>query len=468
MKIQIYSLFLFCFVINFSLKAENKNLSKNIYDNIIQPIFDAKCLECHGAEKNKGKLRLHTKEDFLKGGTGAGEDIVIKGDATASELIFRITLPKDDEEAMPPLEDEDHYNPITPQELAVMQAWIKMGASFDLLVSELDEATKTAAEHIFNNMPKKIISKAVALRPQLPEVPAAKTEILNQLKDLGILAMPIAQNTNALYVNASYLGKKFTDKELKLLEPLSEQLLWLNLARTSISDDSMETISKLKLLTRLHLENTSISDRSSSHLSKLSELTYLNLYGTNVSNSSVDSFKNLTKLKKIFLWKTKFTQDGVDLLKEHFANDSNYDELLKQKEKVQSSIKDITSIKNSKITELEKQLLNQNITTSDKKPINTKCPVANKPINNSSISIFEGRKIAFCCSKCKSKFDKDGAVYRSKIDNFKASQKYQDTYSNLVKQRTVLEKTIEESQEQLRVVTMKLNAIGPEINLGWN
>ena len=54
----------------------------------------------------------------------------------------------------------------------------------------------------------------------------------------------------------------------------------------------METISKLKLLTRLHLENTSISDRSSSHLSKLSELTYLNLYGTNVSNSSVDSFKN--------------------------------------------------------------------------------------------------------------------------------------------------------------------------------
>ena len=150
--------------------------------------------------------------------------------------------------------------------------------------------------------------------------------------------MPIAQNTNALYVNASYLGKKFTDKELKLLEPLSEQLLWLNLARTSISDDSMETISKLKLLTRLHLENTSISDRSSSHLSKLSELTYLNLYGTNVSNSSVDSFKKLTKLKKIFLWKTKFTQDGVDLLKEHFANDSNYDELLKQKEKVQSSI----------------------------------------------------------------------------------------------------------------------------------
>ena len=95
-----------------------------------------------GAEKNKGKLRLHTKEDFLKGGTGAGEDIVIKGDATASELIFRITLPKDDEEAMPPLEDEDHYNPITPQELAVMQAWIKMGASFDLLVSELDEALR--------------------------------------------------------------------------------------------------------------------------------------------------------------------------------------------------------------------------------------------------------------------------------------------------------------------------------------
>ena len=48
--------------------------------------------------------------------------------------------------------------------------------------------------------------------------------------------MPIAQNTNALYLNASYLGVQFNDEELK-----QSYLLLLNsytnVARTSISDD---------------------------------------------------------------------------------------------------------------------------------------------------------------------------------------------------------------------------------------
>ena len=35
--------------------------------------------------------------------------------------------------------------------------------------------------------------------------------------------MPIAQNTNALYLNASYLGKKFNDEELEAILPLAPQ-----------------------------------------------------------------------------------------------------------------------------------------------------------------------------------------------------------------------------------------------------
>ena len=99
------------------LQAENDHSSKNIYDSLIQPIFAAKCQECHGSQKSKGKLKLHTKKDFLIGGSGAGEDIVVKGNAEESELIFRLTLPKEDDEAMPPMEDASHYNPVTVEEL---------------------------------------------------------------------------------------------------------------------------------------------------------------------------------------------------------------------------------------------------------------------------------------------------------------------------------------------------------------
>ena len=45
-----------------------------------------------------------------------------KGDPNGSEIIFRITLLKEDEEAMPPMEDEAHYNPVTPQELSVLKS----------------------------------------------------------------------------------------------------------------------------------------------------------------------------------------------------------------------------------------------------------------------------------------------------------------------------------------------------------
>ena len=98
---------------------------------------------------------MHNKEALIKGGRGAGEDIIIKGDPNGSEIIFRITLPKEDEEAMPPMEDEAHYNPVTPQELSVLKSWIQLGASFDAMISDLEGTAKEAAEHVLKNLPKK-------------------------------------------------------------------------------------------------------------------------------------------------------------------------------------------------------------------------------------------------------------------------------------------------------------------------
>ena len=38
------------------------------YDKDIKAIFEASCFKCHGAEKQKGKLRLDTYEATMKGG----------------------------------------------------------------------------------------------------------------------------------------------------------------------------------------------------------------------------------------------------------------------------------------------------------------------------------------------------------------------------------------------------------------
>ena len=65
-----------------SLAAKDLNkeiTSFKVYDQLIAPVFEARCQNCHGENKDKGKLRMHTRELLLKGGRGAGQDIIIKG-----------------------------------------------------------------------------------------------------------------------------------------------------------------------------------------------------------------------------------------------------------------------------------------------------------------------------------------------------------------------------------------------------
>jgi hypothetical protein len=449
------------------LIAEENYSNKKVFESLIQPVFVAKCIECHGPNKSKGKLKLHTKEDFLKGGSGVGQDILIKGNIDDSELIYRITLPKDDDEAMPPMEDEEHYNPVTNEELSVMKAWISMGASFDLLVSDLDEKSKKYALHVFKNMPKKLLSKSLALQPKLPVVPPADPDSLVKIRQAGLLVMPIAQNTNALYVNASYSGKNFTDENINLLKPISKQLLWLNLARTGVTDQGIANLSGHLLLSRLHLENTSLTDEATHHLSMLPNIEYLNLYGTQITDASIQKLKKLKKLKKVFLWKTKVTAKGAETLRKSFVDSQSYDKILNQLKELQATITQLKKSEELKFIKLEKLAKEAGSKTTDKTPINKNCPVSNKGLDDTKFTIFEGRKIGFCCDKCKTKFESDGAVFRSKIKGFKASEEYISCYSDVQKAQLSMDKSIETKQQELRVVSRKLKGMGPEVNLGW-
>src|SRR5262249_30350200 len=69
------------------------------YVRDIKPIFKDRCFACHGALKQKAKLRLDTGELIRKGGKHG--PAVIAGSAEKSLLIERITE-KEERERMPP------------------------------------------------------------------------------------------------------------------------------------------------------------------------------------------------------------------------------------------------------------------------------------------------------------------------------------------------------------------------------
>src|SRR2546430_11290013 len=86
----------------------------------VQPIFKSACYQCHGPDKQKGKLRLDAKAIALNGGK-SGKSIV-PGQAGQRELLRRITS-KGEDERMPPDRGPPPAGPV-----AADQALIRQGA----------------------------------------------------------------------------------------------------------------------------------------------------------------------------------------------------------------------------------------------------------------------------------------------------------------------------------------------------
>ncbi|MFT5857659.1 MAG: hypothetical protein ACI8XO_004921, partial [Verrucomicrobiales bacterium] len=110
-----------------------------VFAKVLKPILEAKCVSCHGAEKMKGRLAMHTIEK-LQAGSGNGS--ILEPDAddpTRIEMIFRAELPASDDEHMPPQGEPQ----LTADELAILKWWIKAGAHEDIESSEApDEVRK--------------------------------------------------------------------------------------------------------------------------------------------------------------------------------------------------------------------------------------------------------------------------------------------------------------------------------------
>ena len=272
-----------------------------VYNDIIQPVLQNKCYSCHGPSKQKGKLRLDSKETIAKG----GEDgkVLVAGKSTESELYKRITLDLLEKKHMPP---KGKSQP-SEAEIALIHWWISTGASFNQAVKTLpqDEKIKPlliALQSDHQHAPSK---------PQVPEAPVAEApeQAVNKLKEMGVTVVPVSTGSNYLSVN--FLdSKKIGDNEVRLLEPLAPQLVWLKLGSTAVSDSAMTTVSKLPVLIKLSLDNTQITDKGLIALQSLSKLQYLNVVGTKITAGGLQSLKNLPELHTLYLYKTAV--DGAD------------------------------------------------------------------------------------------------------------------------------------------------------------
>ncbi len=250
----------------------------------VAPIFAKKCFGCHGEKKGKAKLRLHNAGAI---GGGKGKKAIVAGKPDESDVVARIILSRDHDDAMPP---EDEGEAVTKEEVEIIRRWIAEGATYP-----------AGAE-----APKK---KAIGS----PLTDADKKK-LEEIRKAGARAMKLAQDVNWVAVSFRPAASKTGDDQVKLVSGVAN-IAELNLAGTTITDAGLASLSGLTNLTRLHLERTALTGSGLASLKGLSQLEYLNLYGTKVDDAALAHLEGLTSLKRLYLWQTNVTDAGVDSLK---------------------------------------------------------------------------------------------------------------------------------------------------------
>ncbi|TXG38375.1 c-type cytochrome domain-containing protein [Seonamhaeicola maritimus] len=281
--------------------------SVKVYQHLVKPVLDAKCVSCHGDSKSSGNLLLNSQEGILEGGD-EGHAIAI-GKPLESELFVRSTLPQSSKKFMPPKGD-----PLTFSELKLIEWWIKEGASFEDAITayEIPEDVKQLLLRDFGIDTKE--------KPYFEtiEVGALSDNVLQELTQAGWKVSHLADGHHMLDVNSK--TDDLSNEQFQTLLKAQEQITWLDLNRTNIKDNMLNSVGQLTNLTRLNLSNTTITDAGVAHLKPLVHLEVLNLYGTPITDKSLEVIHNLSGLKRLYLWQTQVTSEGVKTLKEQLPD----------------------------------------------------------------------------------------------------------------------------------------------------
>jgi mono/diheme cytochrome c family protein len=97
------------------------------YADNIKSIFDHSCTKCHSGKKPKAHLKLDSLAGALKGSKDG--KVILPGDSAKSQMVLAIAhATKDDHDWMPPLHNRAGIEPLTPEQIGLIRAWIDQGA----------------------------------------------------------------------------------------------------------------------------------------------------------------------------------------------------------------------------------------------------------------------------------------------------------------------------------------------------
>lgn len=349
------------------------------YAAVIAPIFERRCVGCHGPSRQKGGLSLHTPDAITKGGKDGG--VLVAGDPGASEMVRRLTLPVGDEDHMPP---ESKAQP-TPQEVRAIEDWIKAGASFDA-------AGEPAVE------------KGAARAASGPA--SADPVAIRAMRDALVHVEPVQQGSNLFFVDFSAVASRLSEAEIvRFLEPVREQVAELSLARSKAGDELMRLAAKMPNLTRLNVSGTDISDAGVAALAGHQRLSELVLTLDHLTDAAAASLAGMPALKRVYTWNSGMSEESLAGLRAHEVMVDTGEAQVAKPLDAETEVT-LTRTAPAPVAALAADAL---------KPVNTVCPVSGQPVDPRYLVVYKGHVIGFCCPKCPSDFWADPDKFEAKL-----------------------------------------------------
>ncbi|MYC83631.1 MAG: DUF1553 domain-containing protein [Acidobacteria bacterium] len=178
----------------------------------IQPIFQERCLACHGSQAQSHGFRLDRRSDAFRGGD-SGVPAIVPGNSSDS-LLLRYVSGRDPEVVMPP-----EGPPLTGEQVELLRRWIDEGAAWPQ-----EEDPSEAPAGVSDHWAFQPIS-----RPEQPSVQAKNwvrnpidAFVLEKLEAKGWQPAPQAkphQLLRRLYLNLTGLPPNLAEQEAFLKDP---------------------------------------------------------------------------------------------------------------------------------------------------------------------------------------------------------------------------------------------------------
>lgn len=277
-----------------------------VYSDVIQPIFESKCISCHNPDKIKGGLMLIDEKSILKGGKDG--KLIVPGQPQISLLLQRIHLVAEDKKHMPPAGKPQ----LTPDEMNMLYLWVKENADFKKKVIELpvhDSLRLIASTYL----------KPAEETEEKYDFAAADDKLIKKLNNNYRVIYPLAKESPALGVNI-YNKSTYQPKTLEELSAIKKQVVSLDVSKMPVKDAELKTIAQFENLHVLNLNFTDITGSGLKELAKLKYLKMISLAGAPLNAAAVKQISTIKSLTKITLWDTGLTDAEVQDLQKRNKN----------------------------------------------------------------------------------------------------------------------------------------------------